>query len=90
MAFVNARLNSSRPYEGPLTYHLVGENEENFTDIIMTKTDGSLKVSLIPSVESYSKDVPVTFKVWNHISSTSTVKSVGVVGKVYYCYEILC
>ena len=49
----------------------------------MIETDGSLQVPFMPSVVSYSKDVQVTFKVWNHISSNTTVKSVGVVGKLY-------
>jgi hypothetical protein len=83
MALVSARLNSSQPYEGPFTYHLVGENGENFTDVIMTETDGSLKISFMPSAESNSKDVRVTFVVKNHISSYSTVKSVGVVGELH-------
>ena len=81
MALVYARLNSSSPYEGPLSYHLVGESEENFTDTITTETDGSLKVTFMPSAESYSRDVPVNFTVWNHISTYTTVKFVGVVGK---------
>ncbi len=84
MALVSARLNSSQPYVGPFTYHLVGENGENFTDVIMTETDGSLKISFMPSsVESNSKDVRVTFAVKNHISSYSTDKLVGVVGELY-------
>ena len=66
-----------------MTYHLTGESGENFTDTISTKTDGSLKVSFMPSVETRSKDVLVNFTLWNHISASSTVKSVGVVGEFH-------
>ena len=85
MAWVSARLNSSLPYEGPFTYHLTGEGGKNFTGVIMTVIDGSLNVSFMPvsSVEAYSKDVPVTFNVNNHISTSASVKYVGVVGEYY-------
>ena len=85
VALVSARLNNSLPYEGPFTYHLTGKRGENFTDVIMTEIDGSLKVSFMPLVETYStsKDVPVTFNVSNHISSHTTVKYVGIVCEYY-------
>ena len=84
VAWVSARLNSSLPYEGPFTYHLTGEGGKDFTGVIMTVIDGSLNVSFMPSVElAYSKDVPVTFNVSNHISTSATIKYVGVVGEYY-------
>ena len=83
MAMVYAWLDNSQPYRGPLSYRVVGENGEKFTDTISTETNGSVKVSFTPFTGSLSasKDVQVTFVVWNPISSIRKTKSVGVVGK---------
>ena len=85
IAMIQPKLNSSLPYEGPITYHLTGESGENFTDTVTTESDGSLKVIFIPSssTESFStsRNVPVNFTVWNHLSTYSIKQSVGVVGK---------
>ena len=89
MAILRTQLNSSSPYEGALSYHLIGENNENLTNIVSTETDGSLKVVFMPFV-STSKDVLVTFKVWNHISSFNTQQSVGVVGKLIISTSVTC
>ena len=84
VATVQPKLNSSLPYGGPLSYHVVGESGENLTDIdTIADSDGSVQLRFMPSTDgSSSKDVVVTFKIWNHVSSSASSQSVAVVGEL--------
>lgn len=85
MATVNPKQRGGSLYVGPLLYCIVGENEENFTDVVTAHSDGSLTLSFSPYPDTItkSKDIVITFKVWNHISSLSVKRSLGIVGKFF-------
>lgn len=83
VATVNPKQNGGQLYVGHLLYHVVGENGENFTDVVTATSDGSLiiKFSPYPNTITKSKDITVIFNFWNHISNSTVRKSIGVVGK---------
>lgn len=93
VANVNPKLRGGLPYAGLLLYHIVGENGENFTDVVTANSDGSLTLQFSPYPDTItkSKDVLVTFVFWNHISNSSVRKSLGVVGEFsrmfYPCFD---
>ena len=84
VATVQPKLNSSLPYEGPLSYHIVGERGKNLTYIeTIDDLDGSLQLRFMPTSDGISsKDTIVTFNIWNHVSSFASSQSVTIVGEL--------
>ena len=54
----------------------------------MSTTGGHLVVQFDPLTDTLttSKDIPVTYVVWNDVSTVSTDRTIGVVGKAVVCY----